>query len=90
MDFVGNGSVFDCLDKDEQLFEYIDFGDYSDMSVLTEKIKSDWNDNDGLMLFNEKTVEELGKLYQSFEKQEFSLDEVCYHPSDKYYWWYCR
>ena len=85
MDFVGNGSVFDCLDKDGQLFEYIDFGDYSDMSVLTEKIKSDCNDNDGLMLFNEKTVEELGKLYESFEKQESSLDEVCYHPSDKYY-----
>ena len=55
------------------------------MSVLTEKIKSDCNDNDGLMLFNEKTVEELGKLYELFEKQEFSLDEVCYHPSDKYY-----
>ena len=55
------------------------------MSVLTEKIKSDCNDNYGLMLFNEKTVEELGKLYELFEKQEFSLDEVCYHPSDKYY-----
>ena len=31
------------------------------------------------MLLNKETVEVLGKLYESFEKEDFSLDEVCDH-----------
>ena len=69
------------MDKDEQFFENIDFEDDSDISsVLIEKLKSDCDDNDGLILFYEETVEVLGKLYESFEKEEVSLDAVSNHP----------
>lgn len=30
-------------------------------------------------MFNEETVEVLGRLYDLFEKQEVSLDDVCNH-----------
>ena len=53
--FVDDGNMFDCLDR--QFFENIDFQDDSDISsVLAGKLKS----YDGLMLFNEETVEVLG------------------------------
>ena len=32
-----------------------------------------------MMLFNERKVEVLQKLYESLEKQDVSLDEVCSH-----------
>ena len=32
------------------------------------------------MLFNARTAEISQKLYQSLEKQDVSLDEVCNHP----------
>ena len=81
VDFVDDGNIFDCLDIDEQFFDNIGFEDDSDISsVLVEKLKSNCNDNDELMLFNERTVEVSQKLYESFEKQEVSLDEVCNHP----------
>ena len=69
------------LDNNEKCFENIDFQNGSNISsVLIEKLKSNCDDNNGLMLFNEETVEVLGKLYESFDKQEVSLDEVCNHP----------
>ena len=81
VDFVDDGNIFDCLDIDEQFFDNIGFEDDSDISsVLMAKLKSNCNDNDELMLFNERTVEVSQKLYESFEKQEVSLDEVCNHP----------
>ena len=81
INFVDNGSIFDCLDNDEQFFENIDFEDDSDISsVLIEKLKSNSDDKDGLMLFNEEIVKVLRKLYESFKKQEVSLDEVYNHP----------
>ena len=45
-----------------------------------EKLKCNCNDNGELMLFNERAVEVSQKLYESFEKQEVSLNEVCNHP----------
>ena len=80
VDFVDDGIIFDCLDNDEQFFENIDFENSDISTVLQEKLKSSYDDNDGLMFFNEETVEVLRKLYESFEKQEVSLDEVCNHP----------
>ena len=80
VDFVDDGIIFDCLDNDEQFFENIDFENSDISTVLQEKLKSSCDDNDGLMFFNEETVEVLRKLYESFEKQEVSLDEVCNHP----------
>ena len=75
--FVHDGNIFDCLDNNKQFFEKDD----SNISrVLIEKLKSNSDDNDGLLLLNEEAVEVLRKLYESFEKQEFSLDEVCNHP----------
>ena len=66
---------------DEQFFENIDFEDDSDISsILIKKLKSNCDDTDGLILFNEETVEVLSRLYESLEKQEVSLDEVCDHP----------
>ena len=63
VDFVGDGNIFDCLDNDEQFFENIDFEDNSNISsVLIEKLKSNCNGNNGLMLFNEGTAEVLRKL----------------------------
>ena len=60
VDFVKNGNKFDCLDNDTQFFENIDFDDNSNISsALIEKLKSNSGDNDGLMLFNEGTVEAL-------------------------------
>ena len=79
VDFVDDGIIFDCLDNDEQFFENIDFENSDISTVLQEKLKSNCDDNDGLMFFNEETVEVLRKLYESFEKQEVSLDEVCNH-----------
>ena len=32
------------------------------------------------MLFNEGTVEALRKLYESLEKKDVNLDEICNHP----------
>ena len=44
-------------------FENIDFEDDRDISsILIEKLKSNCDDNDGLMLFNKETVEILRKL----------------------------
>ena len=55
--FVDDGNMFDSLDR--QFFENIDFEDHSDISsVLEGKLKS----YDGLMLFNEETVEVLGDI----------------------------
>ena len=72
-----DGNIFDCLDNDEQFFENIDFEDNTDISsVFIEKLKSNCDDNNGLMLFNEGTVEVLQKLYESLEKQDVTLDEV--------------
>ena len=83
-DFMDDGNIFDCLDNDdEQFFENNDFendSDKSSASILIEKLKSNCDDNNGLMLFNEETVELLSKLYESLEKQEVSLDEVSNHP----------
>ena len=80
---MDDGNIFDCLDSDdEQFFENIDFendSDKSSASILIEKLKSNCDDNDGSMLFNE-TLELLSKLYESLEKQEVSLDEVSNHP----------
>ena len=77
---VNQKNISDCLDNYEQFFENIDFKDDSDISsVLIEKFKSNCDDNNnGLMLFNEETVQVLGKLYESLKKQ-VSLDEVCNH-----------
>ena len=77
---VDQKNISDCLDNYEQFFENIDFKDDSDISsVLMEKFKSNCDDNNnGLMLFNEETVQVLGKLYESLKKQ-VSLDEVCNH-----------
>ena len=81
VDFVGNGNIFDCLDNDEQFFENIDFEENSNISsVPIEKLKSNCDDSKGLMLFNEGTVEVLQELYESLEKPEVCLDEVCDHP----------
>ena len=81
MDFVKKRNKFDCLDNNKQFFENIDFEDNSNISsVLIEKLKSNCGDNNGLMLFNEGTAEALRKLYESFEKQDVNLDEVCNHP----------
>ena len=82
MDFVDDGNIFDyILDNDELFFPSIDFENDSNIScVLIEKLKSNWDDNNKLMLFNQETAEVLEKLYESFEKQEFSLDEVCNYP----------
>ena len=81
VDFVDDGNIFDYFDNDEKFFQNIDFEDDSDISsVLIGNLKSNYDDNDGLVLFNVKTVEVLRKLYESFEKQEVSLDEVCNHP----------
>ena len=38
------------------------------------------SNNYGLILFKEETVKVLEKLYESFEKQEISFDEVCNLP----------
>ena len=46
---------------------------------LIEKMKFKSDDNNGLMWFNKETVEVLGKLYESFEKQ-ISLDEAYNYP----------
>ena len=46
------------------------------VSILIEKVKYNCDDSDGLMLFNEETVEVLEKLYESLEKQEASLDKL--------------
>ena len=82
VDFVDNGSIFDCLDNDGKLFENIDSKDDSDiLSVLTEKLKTNGDFNNGLMLFNEDTVEVLRKLHVSFEKQEVSLSEPNDHSA---------
>ena len=60
VDFVDDGNIFDCFDNDEQFFQNIDFEDDSDMSsVLIGNLKSNYDDNDGLVLFNVKTVEVL-------------------------------
>ena len=82
VDFVDDGNIFDyILDNDELFFPSIDFENDSNIScVLIEKLKSNWDDNNRMMLFNQETAEVLEKLYESFEKQEFSLDEVCNHP----------
>ena len=81
VDFVGNGNIFDCLDNDEQFFENIDFEENSNISsVPIEKLKSNCDDSKGLMLFNEGTVEVLQELYESLEKPDVCLDEVCDHP----------
>ena len=81
VDFVDDGNIFVCLDYNEQVFENIDFEDNSDISsVLIEKLKSNRDDNNGLMLFNEGTVEVLRKLYESLQKQDVSLDEVRNRP----------
>ena len=81
VDFVDDGSIFDCLDNDEQFYESIDFKDNSNIScVVIEKLKSNCDDNNQSMLFNAKTAEVLQKLYESLEKQDVSLDEVCNHP----------
>ena len=82
VDFVDDGIIFDyILDNDELFFPSIDFENDSNISsVLIEKLKSNWDDNNRLMLFNQETAEVLEKLYESFEKQEFSLDEVYNHP----------
>ena len=80
VDFVDGGNIFDCLDNDEQFFDSIDFEDNSNISsVFIEKLKSNYDDNNGLMLFNAGTVEVLQKLYKSLEKQDVSLDKVCNH-----------
>ena len=72
-----DGNIFNCLDNDEQFFENINFEDNTDISsVFIEKLKSNCDDNNGLMLFNEGTVEVLQKLYESLEKQDVTLDEV--------------
>ena len=77
VDFVDDGDIFDCLDNDEQFFENIDLEDDSNLSsVLIEKLKSNCDYNDGLMLLNEEKGEVLGKLYESFEKQEVSFDHA--------------
>ena len=53
MEFVNDGNIFDCLVNDEHFFENIDFEDDRDVSsALIEKLKSYYNDNNGLMLFN--------------------------------------
>ena len=81
VDFVDDGNRFDCLDNDEQFFESIDFEDNSNISsVVIEKLKSNCDDNNQSMLFNVWTTEVLQKLYESLEKQDVSLDEVCNHP----------
>ena len=55
--FVDDGNMFDSLDR--QFFENIDLEDHSDISsVLARKLKS----YNGLMLFNEETVEVLGDI----------------------------
>ena len=80
MDFADDGNIFDCLDNEEQFFENTDFEDDSNISsILIEKLKSNCGDNDGLILFNEETVEILRKLYESLEKQKVSIDEVWNH-----------
>ena len=81
VDFVDDGNIFDCLDDDEPMLEDIDYDNDNDLSsILLQKLKTNCDDNDGLMLFNEETADILGKLYESFEKQEVSLDEVCNNP----------
>ena len=78
VDFGDDGNIFSCLDNDEQSFKNIDFEDDRNVSsVLIEKLKFNCDDNDGLILFNEETVEILRKLYESFEKHEVSPEEVC-------------
>ena len=63
--FVDDGNIFVCLDNNQQFFEIIVFEDDGNISsVLIEKLKSNCDNNDGLMLFNEETVEVLGKLYE--------------------------
>ena len=49
-------------------------------SILLEKLKSNCDDNDGLMLFNGETVDTLSKLYESFMNGEVSPDEICDNP----------
>ena len=57
------------MDSHEKFFQNIDCEDDSVISsVFIEKLISNCDDNDGLMLFIEETVEVLEKLYESFVK----------------------
>ena len=57
VDFVGDGNIFDSLDNIELFFQNIDFENDRDIStVLIEKLKSNWDDKNGLMLFNKETA----------------------------------
>lgn len=51
LNFADDGNIFDCLDNNEQFFENIDFEDGSNISsVIIEKLKSNFDDNNGLVL----------------------------------------
>ena len=74
VDFVEVGNIFDYLDNDEHFFEIIDFEEHSNISsVLIEKVKSNCDDNDGLMLFNEGIVEVLRNCMNYLKNKKLVL-----------------
>ena len=66
-----DGNMFDTFKIDEEFVGDIDFEDNSDTaSRLMERLKAKRDDNNGLMLFNEETVDVLKDLYKSLQNNK--------------------
>lgn len=69
---------------DEGEGEEIDFENESQKSIATillEKLKCNCDSNDGLLLFNDETIEHLRQFYTSIEKEEVDVEEVDKNPT---------